>query len=76
MAHFYKKIGIRIRQLRLKKKYTQEEMAVLLGVDVNLFAEFEDGKKRIFVDCISKMAQIYGVTIDEIVFGVTDQGKN
>ncbi len=72
MSHYYKEIGMRIRQLRLEKKYTQEEMAVLLDVDINMFKEFEEGRKRIFVDCISKIAQIYGVTIDYLVYGLTD----
>lgn len=69
MAYFYKMIGECIRKLRLYKGYSYREMAVLLDIDEDFVVELEKGRKRIFVDCISKVAKIFGVTIDYLVYG-------
>ena len=70
MSHFYKRIGERIKNHRLQKGYTIEELAVLIDVDDVMIEKIEQGRQRIFVDNISKLAMIFGVTTDYLIYGV------
>lgn len=69
MAHFYKEIGKRIKKLREDKGYTCQELAVLLDEDASMIEQLEQGRKRIFVDHISKIAEIFDVTVDYLIYG-------
>ena len=52
------------------KGYTIEELAVLIDVDDVMIEKIEQGRQRIFVDNISKLAMIFGVTTDYLIYGV------
>ncbi len=70
MSHFYKSIGERIKAQRLQKGYTMEELAVLIDADSAMIEKIEQGRQRIFVDYISKLAMIFSVTTDYLIYGV------
>lgn len=75
MPHFYKEIGGRIQKLREQKGYTHEELAAMINVDRDLLIEFEAGRKRVFVDQLSNLARVLGVTTEYLIYGKKDTGQ-
>lgn len=69
MEYFYRGIGKRIRQSREAKEYTQEELAAFIDLDKDMLIAFEEGRKRIFIDYLSKLAEVLGVTTDYLIYG-------
>ena len=69
MSQFYKRIGERIKKYRNQKGYSIEELAVLTDIDIAILEKIEQGRQRIFVDNISKMAMIFGVSTDLLIYG-------
>lgn len=69
MSHFYQDIGKRIQQLREEKGYSQTELAKLISINTDMLMAFEDGRKRIFLDHISKLAKTLEVTTDYLIYG-------
>ena len=65
---------IRLRQLRIKNKYTQEKIAKYLNITRTTYYFYESGKREIPVALLSKLARLYKTSIDYIV-GDTDKFK-
>lgn len=74
MAHFYQEVGKRIEQLRKEKGYSQGKLAALVYMRMDVLIALEDGRMRIFVDQISKLAEVLGVTTDYLIYG--NEGRN
>ena len=64
----------RLKELRIKHKYTQYEIAKVLEITRPLYSLYETGKREIPVKLLSKLAKIYNTSIDYIV-GDTDKIK-
>ena len=56
----------RLKELRAGK-YTQAEMAKLLGVGRTTYTKYESGDIRLSADMLSRLAKILDVSIDTIV---------
>ena len=61
-----KALGDRIKSLRLAKKYTQEQIAELLGISRQKYARIENGDNSISLDTLSKLAKVFDVTVHDI----------
>ena len=57
------KLGSRIRALRSAKNFTQEQVADQIGVK---YARIESGVNSITLDILSKVAEVFGVTVGDI----------
>lgn len=66
----WRRFGKRIRTLRLKRKWSQEEFAFRVGMDVSYLSELENGKKEPCLTRIQRMAKGFGMTISELMKGV------
>lgn len=69
MNYDMKQSGKRIRQLRKGNGYTQEELAVKLNMDRSVLSRIEAGKYACSIDFLAQVSILFGVSLDFIVFG-------
>ena len=60
-------IAERVARMRREKGITQVEMADLLGVSQSVVSDYERGALRLHGELIAKIAEILGVSADEIL---------
>jgi transcriptional regulator with XRE-family HTH domain len=66
-------ISEKLRVLRQSKNLTQEELAEQLGWGIKTYANMERGKTKITFDKLEKIAQILGITLDELVEDINEK---
>lgn len=54
----------KLKMLRLRHNYTQQEIADKLGVTRSTVSNFEIGRRKPEIDVIEKLAAIYGVDLN------------
>ena len=59
--------GLKIKQLRLKKKLSPQELSLACGISNSYLNEIEKGKKHPKADKIMSLAEALGVPYDELV---------
>ena len=69
MALDYNIIGERLKEARVNKKYTQENLAEKLDVSVAFLRKLERGQSHINLKWLSKLCDILGVSEGNIVNG-------
>jgi transcriptional regulator with XRE-family HTH domain len=57
----------RIRELRKERGFTGPQIAKILNITPTYFYELELGKKRLSADMASRIAEIFGVTVDYLL---------
>lgn len=62
----------RIRELRREKKYSQKDLAEILGLERSSYAYYELGRVQISIDVLCTLTQLYDVTADYIL-GISDE---
>jgi transcriptional regulator with XRE-family HTH domain len=60
-------LGIRLRQARLVKGLSQEQLGELLGVTFQQVQKYEKGTNRISVGRLQRMIEVLGVSLDDLV---------
>jgi len=66
MGDIKRSLGLRIRQLRLAKGLTQEQLAHLSGISRQYIGDVERGERNIAIVNIQKIARALGVTLSEL----------
>ena len=69
MNYDMKQSGERIQQLRIQHGYTQEEFAKALNIDRSNLSRIESGRRGCSMDLLIQLSNIFGVTLDYIIFG-------
>lgn len=69
MNYNTKECGKRIRQLRLKSRLTQEQIANAVNVDQSFYGRIESGKKGCSVDLFIQLSVLFGVSLDYLILG-------
>lgn len=62
----------RIRDIRIDRGLTQEDIAKILHVSQNTYSQYEIGTTRYPLDAVVTLAEFYGVSMDYLV-GLTDE---
>jgi len=57
----------KVRDLRKKRGWTQEEFGAMLGINKVTVSGYESGKRQPTPEMLSKMADLFGVTVDELL---------
>jgi len=60
------RFGVRVRQLRKQRGWTQAEMADRLGIDRSYLADIERGKRNVALLNIQVIAEGFGMTIAQL----------
>lgn len=66
MDNIKTKIGRKIRELRLRKKYSQEKLAELAGLHFTYVSSVERGERNISLENIERIAKALEVNIKEL----------
>ena len=59
--------GRRVRELRQKRKLTQEKLAELAGVDIGYLGSIERGQENPTLAVLDKIATAFGTTLNQIL---------
>ncbi len=59
------KIGLRIRDLRLKNNLTQEKFALMTGINRSYLADIEKGNRNFGFDTLEKIVEGFGISYSE-----------
>jgi len=57
----------RLRELRMKRKYTQQNMADMLDVALNTYQKYEQSDRSPSLDCLVRIADILDVSTDYLL---------
>lgn len=57
----------RIRDLRVDRNYTQQQIADYLGVKQNTYSQYEIGVLNYPLDVVIKLADLYEVSVDYLL---------
>lgn len=61
-------LAMNLKKLRKQKKLSQEKLARLVDISYNTISKIEAGKaKNPTFETLSKLADVFGVSIDELV---------
>jgi transcriptional regulator with XRE-family HTH domain len=59
--------GKRLRHLRVKKGWTQVEMAERLGIDRSYVSDMERGKKNVCLPTLKLISQGFGMSLSQLL---------
>jgi Predicted transcriptional regulators len=62
-------IGKNIQNLRKEAKMTQEELAAKLNVTHQAVSNWERSRTQPDIDTITKIAEVFNITIEEVIYG-------
>ena len=63
----YKKLGMRIREQRKNKQYSQEKTANLIGISLNYYQRIESNNAKLSLIALVRVSQILGCSIDYLL---------
>ncbi len=69
-------IGNRIRELRKESGYTQEQLAEYADISVDFLGLIETGRSGMKTQTLARVATIFNVTTDYLIFGTTPYKEN
>lgn len=69
-------MNFRLRELRNKKGYSQEDLSNILHVTQQAISKWENGSAEPDKDTIRKLSDLYNVTTDYIISGKEQQNNN
>ena len=70
---FYAALGARIRLLREDRKYTQQDLADLIGLKRTSITNVERGTQRLMADQLLAIARALHTTVEDLFFGVSSE---
>ena len=75
MAYDSTAVGARLRGMRVEHGLSLNEVAEYLGLDPATIYNYESGKTNIRYTDVWKLADLYGVGMDEMTGRLTREGK-
>lgn len=65
--------GAKIKELRKENRYTQAELALLLGVTKSTIASYENDSRQPSYEVLVKLSDIFHVSIDSILLNRSEK---
>ncbi|GGD64604.1 helix-turn-helix domain-containing protein [Paenibacillus nasutitermitis] len=69
-------MGDRLRELRLKKHLSQEEVAKQIGITRSAYSHYEINNRQPVYDTLKKLAILFNVTLDYIIGGESSKQEH
>ena len=69
MLYNIKESGERIRQLRMSREMTQEQLAIKLNIGDRYLRKIEMGEKGPSIDILVEISALFKVSLDYIIMG-------
>ena len=70
------KMGLRIRELRVRRGMTQEDLAKVLEISAAQMSHIERGARELSLQTLVTLAEFMDVTLDYLVMGkIPEQGQ-
>ena len=66
---FFKDLGARVAQARKEQGLTQQQLADRLGIAQQTLAHYEIGRLKIVAALLPQMAEIFDMSVDELLTG-------
>jgi transcriptional regulator with XRE-family HTH domain len=60
-------VGENIKKIRKDKGLQQKQVALEIGIDQSNYNKIENGKREPSVDLLNKLANLFGVAVDDIL---------
>lgn len=60
-------LGARLRDLRMRRKWTQTQVAAALGTGANRVSDWETGRFEPTLAVLQRFAEIYGMTVSGLL---------
>ncbi len=69
------KINDNLRELRISRSLTQEQVAEKLNVTRQTISSYESGRTRPDIDTLVKFSEVYGVELESLIYGADKELK-
>lgn len=66
MENIEKIFGLKIKELRKQKKYSQEKLANLSSISKSYISQIENGKKTVSLEIINKLAKALEIEMHKL----------
>lgn len=70
----YKDLGFRIRQQRVEKDWTQEQLAAAIGMSTSFVGHIERGTRKASLETLVLLANALGASLDYLLAGSLSHG--
>ena len=67
----YQAIGKRVREARLRKKMTQDDLASSVGISASYASAIENGASKVALPTLIQLAKVLDTTVDTLLYDVT-----
>lgn len=71
----YKRLGVRIKETRNKKGFTQAKLAEMLGYSIQHISHVETGSTKLSVELLVELANVLEVSVDELLMDSLEYKK-
>ena len=58
--------GLKIKELRKQKSYTQEKLAKLSSINKSYISDIENGKRKVSLEIMNKLAKAFEIEIEKL----------
>lgn len=70
----YQDLGARIREQRIRKDWTQEQLAATIGMSTSFVGHIERGTRKASLETLVLLANALGVSLDYLLAGSLSHG--
>ena len=63
-------LGMRIRFLRQKRHWSQEDLALYANINKNYICDLENGRRNPSLEILERIALAFNITLEELFRGV------
>ena len=63
-------LGMRIKYLRSKLKWSQEDLALSANINKNYISDLENGRRNPSLEILERIAVAFNITLEELFRGI------